>query len=353
MIYKRKMNILAVTGLSLTLLAACGESTRMDIAEETADQTGLSAAYPTAAPGQTDTGEVSAEVPVMTPIPLETPALPPELSAYLAFLSGEDKLYVQEGALSNFYTAYSDVYKGEKVEGREYDLRDILAGYRENYLWDTEDADKPEERLRYAVLDCGGDGEPELALQISSNYSIENLTLTLIIRHDGERPIMCYAYEEWSRSGTELYYYGFMPSAGSNGADDHSYWADILDAEGRVRHIEEEEYLTGWDVGADMREAYEQVFGPYGNGYDEPLQHTIIRIGEQTFHQYYFFPEEKEPSQEELETFEMLCGEKGLHFVTDEMVEQLLEERCREFGIKEEWLEETEVEWSDLWIMEE
>lgn len=159
---------------------------------------------------------------------------------YEGFLSDEEKLYFDYMAMN-----YPSAAVG--VEGMT--LSELLESFPEQY-WGLEGT--PE--VEYSYLDCGNDGEAELAVRFVGMgiYSPgDDSTLVYIIKEMDERLELCYCYETWARSDTSINRYGYVTSGGSGGASNHGYGAGYIDETGKWNYLyyTEEEYdinQLGW-----------------------------------------------------------------------------------------------------------
>lgn len=170
---------------------------------------------------------------------------------YEAFLAGEgtisiqyymDNIYTEEDSTS--YTPYMSnedrVFKGIPSD-KEYTLkefRDALndAVHSEDYSFRTP-ADM--DFMEYAFLDCGADGNKELALRVTGPFFEPESNMTFVIKEmDGKLQVV-YAFAEWARSHKWLYEYGRVCGYGSSGATVHGWGVDYINADGQ--------YIFGYD----------------------------------------------------------------------------------------------------------
>lgn len=260
--------------------------------------------------------------------------LPESLSMYQAVLDGTEQIYVQAGALGDYYLEEDGL-----EENRGYSLEAILQIFRSHWGWQNEPFEDRSVTIEYAALDIGDDGVPELAVSLSGDMDFE---WTLLLRRKEEHTILCYAFSTWSRSETFLNTYGFMWGGGSNGAEDHDYDEKIIDSDGQVLILEHSNILGGsassaWFLLREM------------TGQEPPLGSLAViytTIGDETYASYDI---NMELSNEDIERFEALCLEqKGIDFVSYDYVEEQKAAYINQHGILEKWIEKDEVDWQ-LW----
>lgn len=92
------------------------------------------------------------------------------------------------------------------------------------------------ESIEYAFIDCGNDGNKELALCVTT-LSIDYYTNYIILKEfDGQlKPV--YAKVDGARSQTFINEYGYIMSDGSSGASYHDFVKEYIDGNGKYHYI--------------------------------------------------------------------------------------------------------------------
>lgn len=320
--------------LCMCVLTACGEEGR--------EQTGLedlvhdmgSLNGSDGAGGEDSVGELS-ELP----------------SAYNAFLWEHTEITVADWFQADMgYSAMGDIQPGETYTLTE--LVDFVTGevyeerFGKSYTWD----------LQYALLDCGGDGEPELAVRIN-NVGIDGpedgSTTTLVLKEIDGTLYLCDSFDTWSRSDSTLYYYGYRQDGGSCGAGDHIYCEKLLDGQGKPHEIYSCETLTGVFymayINAEAVSAYNEIYGEeypglYMNLYEVDGQEYVVYVFDEDYRDA-----KKEAFQEELAAeFIRLFEENGTEFTDKAVITEKISDYKKQLGIAEEWCVQKNLEWKRL-----
>lgn len=268
--------------------------------------------------------------------------LPPELEIYQSFLVGEEKMYVSDDSLADVCQYYDNDGRRFFIKECECDMWDVLESVREYYLNPPGWNDKIE-GISYACLDCGNDGSMELAVRFKGIdiYSpSDDSSVTFVLRYDGNRPVLCYAFETWARSETQLYYYGFVENSGSGGAQVHYYSADVLDLDGSIKTVKDSAFLSGSSAADIAHDEYYEVF-------DKTPEMTVevIKIDDERVYRAYI---SDEADYERCNLFISMCEQKGMMFLTEEEEKAILEEKINSLGIDEKCLERAELDWKKL-----
>lgn len=268
--------------------------------------------------------------------------LPPELEVYRRFLAGEEKMYVRDDSLAELCPYYDNDGTRFFIKEFECDMWDVLESVREYYLNPPGWNDKIE-GIWYACLDCGNDGSMELAVRFKGIdiYSpSDDSDVTFVLKYDGNRPVLCYAFETWARSETQLYYYGFVENSGSGGASIHYYSADVLDLDGSINTVKDSTFLSGSSAADIAHDEYYEVF-------DKAPEMTVevIKIDDERVYRAYI---SDEADYESCNLFISLCEQKGMIFLTEEEEKNMLEEKINSLGIDEKCLERAELVWKKL-----
>ncbi|WP_024865818.1 hypothetical protein [Butyrivibrio sp. FCS014] len=167
---------------------------------------------------------------------------------YAEFIAGNNGLYLDyydANVLSkDGYGPYiDDVMKlipGDKAYTLS-ELKDELNGIFANE--DNFFAPGEVTSMSYSFLDCGNDGEKEMALKIQGPFVEPESEATFVIKNIGGKLEVVYAFTSWSRSFTEITEYGLVSGGGSNGATNHGTEEGFVNADGvfKYGYYEEEE----------------------------------------------------------------------------------------------------------------
>lgn len=145
------------------------------------------------------------------------------------FLQNKTKLCITD---KNNIGRYFNPYILEKHELTLSELKDNFV-YSEDFCpTDLMTVDTVE----YSIIDCGNDGENELALKISVDTSGEKYDVYIIIKNVNGRLETVYSNDAWSRRHIRLNRYGYIAIDGSGGAQTHGYDKEYVDALGE-RHF--------------------------------------------------------------------------------------------------------------------
>lgn len=260
---------------------------------------------------------------------------------YEEFLKGNSKMVV-----ADWFEADEGYSPMEEIGiGEEYTLAELVdfvtkEVYEERfdrvYSWD----------LQYALMDCGGDGEPELALRIN-NVGIDGpedgSTTTLVLKKIDGKVVLCDSFDTWSRSEDTLYYYGYRQGGGSSGAGDHIYQEKIVTGSGRKYELFRcESLMPGW-LNYINEEAVRSYTESYGKEYDGSLCMDVYQIDGQQYISYA-----AEEGEKEAENLIALFKKKGSEFTDSNVIEEKIAEYKEKLGISEEWCIQKELEWHKL-----
>ena len=137
------------------------------------------------------------------------------------------------------------------------------------------------ERIRteteYAWLDCGNDGNKELAVRMRFPTPIENWEVYLILKEEGDTLKECLAVDAYARKRVTLNSCGYLDSDGSNGASSHIEERFQVDAEGNGH------FLVG--INTDSNPTYVFLNGVYTE-----LPEGLYRNRDADLLEYYFDP---------------------------------------------------------------
>ena len=244
---KRILILLLALALILT---GCGKQTEPTVTPNSGTETPTATSQPagTTEPANTITTETTqpgteAAQPATTepdPVTEGDPGVTADqdMQAYGAFLGGAEPCIFAKDAL------------GDGSTGDEYEINKLIMATSSHFA--AEDLSAYFHSARYAFIDCGDDGEPELALEINlmptEDSEYYDLTQYFIFKYMGGRVQLVGSNWGYYRSWVELNEYGVFNYVGSNGAA--SYYMDIsfVDKNG------EEQFVHGVNVEMGMAE---------------------------------------------------------------------------------------------------
>lgn len=128
--------------------------------------------------------------------------------------------------------AYQEFLRGELPTKEGKYLLDFLADYEDGVDWDGY-----VDEIDYAYLDLGNDKIQELLVTFVGMdfYCADDVsTDEYILKYDEDGLRVCYEFQTWARSDTEVSYYGIVKGSGSNGATSHAKDGAVLDGEGSL-----------------------------------------------------------------------------------------------------------------------
>ncbi len=252
----------------------------------------------------------------------------PEAEIYEAFLRGEC-----EAALSGQYysgISYLDPVPAGQESFRFQEMLDmIVSGIRENLSVDGM------ERVECSLIDCGGDGRPELAVRaygVSIYSPHDNSSVIMIFRCRDGKVELIYSVDCWARSYTDIYPDGHVAGRGSGGALTHYASDGIIGADGAYReyslYIETEQPLygmTGYKAVGEER---------------LPAEFCECTLGDEKIYGYYILEDITEDVRENVMAYIAENEEKmGVKFMPNEEMYRKLDSWADSLGITEEMRE--------------
>lgn len=158
-------------------------------------------------------------------------------SLYDAFLNGDATLstdYYLNNASETGSGYENDFFS--IIAGDELTLPEMVDTLNEGFM-DEEGFFAHEEisSISYSYLDCGKDGEKELALKFVCPVVEPDSNIVLVIKEMDSKLQVVYAVCSWSRSETTINEYGYIYSGGSGSATDHISDAALIDADGNYQ----------------------------------------------------------------------------------------------------------------------
>lgn len=139
--------------------------------------------------------------------------------AYEAFLKGDLAATVK----NDF-----DVFKA----GQSFHLNGLVEKYVEGFNDEYSSVDDYD--LKYAYIDCGKDGIPELLLEQELFGDWDGMIMKYIFKFDGEKLNLIKGFDGYYRYWTEINNYGYVFTGGSSGAAyfDADYY--LINADGEI-----------------------------------------------------------------------------------------------------------------------
>lgn len=220
--------------------------------------------------------------------------------------------------------------------------------------------------IKYAILDCGMDGSPDLALQyIFIDGPRDDAHMTTIIHEENGELTLSYADEDWARDHSLLYRDGYFIDFGAAGADVHVLDCSILNKSGRLQEIysyivytrgTELQYIDPDDLAKQDYFGYEEGGEPSYTE-EEDFKEMLIKlgiyeytIGDKTY--LYTYPESDpdDTDHKSLPYYLSLCEKHGASICTGEEIDKLITGHMASLGFSDwkapgEYTEEDEVEW--------
>ena len=176
-----------------------------------------------------DSGEASEESSETAPITDESdkPANTQDGTAlYEKFLNNEITVLVKNDANMGEY------WKPSNLMNMDVTLEGLVKGIISYYTDDDPTIQMEVEGIDYAYIDCGNDGNKELALRISTPMGTEYFQEYVVIKAVDGILETIYSNVSWTRSSFYLGEYGYIYGDGSGGAAYHIFDKSFLDADG-------------------------------------------------------------------------------------------------------------------------
>lgn len=284
---------------------------------------------------------------------------------YESFLAGNEPLY--------FRTDVVQSYTGDYMfdSGESYTLDEICN--RESIFNNSGVPINERDSLSYAYIDCGADGNMELALKAANLFDSGGLdyTDTYIIKNVNGRLELCYVLQGFYRNQQELTNeYGMILYTGSGGWRNESVTVAYLDADCTYKHLYDKEMeLLAYGTENFCDENYEtELYNAVaGHNFDNRFVMT----------KYYFKPSESyndyaeyesgarnsfelvdyadefstekivitDPSIYEKSIYKDVLDQAGILFYSAAEIEHMIREKAAQIGLTEEIMDGKSVEW--------
>lgn len=130
--------------------------------------------------------------------------------------------------------AYQEFLRGELPTQDGKYLLDFLADYEAGVDWDGYGLDGYVDEIDYAYLDLGNDNIQELLVTFVGMDWYDESTGEYILKYDEDGLKVCYAFQTWERSDTEVSYYGIVSGIAYQGGLSTVKDGAVLDGEGSL-----------------------------------------------------------------------------------------------------------------------
>ena len=280
-------------------------------------------------------------------------------NTYENLIAGTGKLnfsYYMDNVYANIeYPAFQDELFGY-LKSREYTLPELIAEF--NDIFKNEDryfGDEGVTYVGYSYLDCGNDGNKELAIQIVCPVVEEYSSLTMILKEmEGDIQVV-HAFCQWSRSSSDINEYGVITSFGSSGATLHGWDTSIIDANGKYNfgYSEDEQadinmFHTGEEhpeVDIDSYEGDIVIYSLRTKEYSE----------ENAWPEYYSYAVYKD-YQDEMDIpnlytdsqYQKIMDTFGVDFIPMDEFNQKIEDRLNEIGATKNMVNGKSLEFTEI-----
>ena len=166
---------------------------------------------------------------------------------YEKFLRNENTVLIKpEKAIDEYY------WNLDNLSNMDVTLEGLINGILAYYTNDNPNCKIRLESAEYAYIDCGNDGNKELALRFRTPENIEPWEEYIVIKAvDGVLETV-YANVAWSRSSLFIGEYGYIFGDGSGGAAYHVFDKSFIDADGNWHFIYNDESTTGIEAGTSI-----------------------------------------------------------------------------------------------------
>ena len=167
--------------------------------------------------------------------------------------------------------AYQEFLRGELPTQEGKYLLDFLADYEDGVDWDGY-----VDEIDYAYLDLGNDNIQELLVAfVGMDFycADDDSTDEYILKYDEDGVKVCYEFQTWARSDTEVSYYGIVKGSGSNGATSHAKDGAVLDGEGSLIPV------CSSEIQGDLSIGYMEPFHQDGIGVEGLLWDVYYGTG--------------------------------------------------------------------------
>ncbi|MCQ2561596.1 MAG: right-handed parallel beta-helix repeat-containing protein [Clostridia bacterium] len=272
--------------------------------------------------------------------PAPAPSASTSEDMYMDFLAGNSKVY---GDFANV-TMYGSGYDGPQPFIDKEDGFDIAQLVNRVVVSADMPGAKSAVTMRYALIDCGSDGEPELALStsIEDTYGSPFERQAIIKNIDGKLQL-CHVTESYYRYYEELFNPGgVIVSGGSSSYLSSVYSKAAIDKDGVYRNIFSE--TDDYYLGSQFPE-FCKIAEVAAQREDELDDNYLLKT-------VYFFGEDGAPldpifsaEPEDDETIKSIFAEAGEKLYTLEEISAVIKEKMDSCGVVDKM---EEIVWTDL-----
>ncbi len=160
-------------------------------------------------------------------------AVPEEKSLYEQFLNNEVSMHINIETDHGEYLSFSQTGKSD------FTIEELTNFLIEEHLAMQEGTRISVDKIEYAYIDCGNDGNKELALHICTPTSAEDWNEYIIIKEIDGKLESIYSNIAWSRSRLDINEYGLIAGDGSNSAFCQVFSKEYIDADGKWHYLYE------------------------------------------------------------------------------------------------------------------
>lgn len=280
-------------------------------------------------------------------------------NTYENLIAGTGKLnfsyYMDNIYVNSEFKDYQDELFSH-LKSREYTISALISEFNDIFMHSGDFISEGKVTYAgYSYLDCGNDGNKELALQFVCPVVEESSSLTLILKDMGGDIQVVYAFCCWSRSETNINEYGVLTGGGSGGASLHGWDLGIIDANGKYTfgYSEEEQldinmFYTGQDHPEIDTSSYD------GSIYAYSLR-TKEAAGEDAWPQYYSYAvfddngnEMNIPNLYTDSEYKKVMDVFGLNFIPKAEFDKKAEDRANEIGATSQMRSGANLEYKEL-----
>lgn len=363
---RRKISIALTALLSAGLLAGCaGGSTPTS--------------EPVNQPSENDDTQVVTEDVAEVEETTETEADPDETTPMVGMSRFFDYTGWSTEGSADWIALYEDFIAGSGTVSVGSETRHLtegeytLAELVENMQTDLENYGLPTtlSEIDYALIDCGKDGFPELALKLpfedENGYQDASTDYVIIRPFQGTLSVVT-VEETYYRTETSINEYGYINYGGSGGATQYYSENKVVTADGELYSLYSE--TTYFGIGSlafspdviygdlasavvpgdfefgDKYEIHAYNFG-YESAFDPSTQPEEYSADLAKNRVYVFTDNDGNDAMPD-EAYIRLCADNGISIVSSEDIKTMIGERCALYGATEDILAGEEPDWDPL-----
>lgn len=271
----------------------------------------------------------------------ETPEAMSE-SLYEAFLDNDAKVYIGKQFIYGYYDYDNDKSIALLDSQKGYSLFEFIERVNECINFDYGNMELDD--VQYAYIDCGKDGEPELALQVGLDGDTWGyITHYYVIKKTEGKLQLCSKLETVYRS--EEYFknkYGVIYSGGSIGAAIWSQGYDYINADGERVFLYSADNLYGLGKYYGGLGSVNDVVMKYADEIDDEWSLTEYHFDDSENYLYTVYPE-GEP------LIEKIFHEAGATLYSQKQMDEMILQDMSTKGLSKEIFEsDEEIEWQTV-----